>query len=252
MLTGLKRSLRKRGLVGTVRAVGFAGRCVLVLRGKRGLEIGGPSNFFRNIVPVYRVVRSLDNCVFSSETIWEGERSDGEPFEFLPGRRKPGRNRIVDGADLAGIRDSEYEFVLSSHSLEHIANPIKALMNWRRVAPGYLVLIVPHYRDTFDHRRLVTTLHHMIADFERDVGEDDLTHLQEVLDLSDLSRLELPEGMTLERAKQLADPRDNARNRCMHHNVFDVDNTCQLLNYCGYRTLAHQIAASSIFILAKA
>ena len=182
MLASLKHSLQKRGIVGTLRAVGFAAQCVLAVRGKSGLEVGGPSKFFRDAVPVYPVVKSLDNCVFSTETIWEGRRSDGEPFEFLPGGRKPGRNRIVDAVDLAGIRDSEYEFVLSSHSLEHIANPIKALKNWRRTAPGYLVLIVPHYRETFDHRRPLTTLRHMIADFERNVGDDDLTHLQEVLE----------------------------------------------------------------------
>jgi hypothetical protein len=132
--------------------------------------------------------------------------------------------------------------------LEHIANPIKALKNWRRVAPN-LLLVLPYCRETFDHRRPVTTLSHMIEDFERNVGEDDLSHLEEVLELSDLSRLTLPKGMTLEIAKQLADPLRNAQNRCIHHHVFDEQNSVQLLTHGGYRVLARQIAAASLFFL---
>lgn len=244
------RSLGQRGLFGTFRTASFVARSVIALRGKRGLEIGGPSEFFRSPVPVYSSVGSLDNCVFSTETMWEGKREDGAPFNFLPD--KAGRNRVVDAVDLDGIEDSEYQFVLSCHSLEHIANPIKALKNWRRVAPGYLLLVLPHYRDTFDHLRPVTALDHMISDFECDIGEDDLTHLPEVLELSDLSRvalpeLELPERMAL--VKKMSS--ENARHRSMHHHVFDESNATQLVQYCGYHVLTSLTTAGSIFVLAK-
>jgi len=213
----------------------------------RGLEIGGPSDVFRRFVPVYKTLHSLDNCVFSSDTIWEGHREDGAAFEFYPG--KSGRNRIIDGVELNGISDGEYDCVLSCHSLEHIANPIKALKNWRRAASN-LLLVLPYCRETFDHRRPVTTLTHMIEDFERNIAEDDMSHVREVMELSDLSRLTLPQGMTLESAKQLADPLHNPQNRCVHHHVFDEQNSVQLLTHCGYRVLAHQIAAASIFFFA--
>jgi hypothetical protein len=224
----------------------FAQRCQRTVRGKSGLEIGGPSELFRRFVPVYKALHSLDNCVFSSDTIWEGHREDGAAFAFYPG--KSGRNRIVDAVELNGIRDGEYDLILSCHSLEHIANPIKALKSWQRVAPK-LLLVLPYCRETFDHRRPVTTLAHMIEDFERNVGEDDMSHLKEVVELSDLSRLTLPRDMTLETAKQLADPLRNPQNRCIHHHVFDEHNSIQLLTHCGYRVLAKQIAAASIFFL---
>jgi hypothetical protein len=247
------RSLRNRGLIGTVRMASFAAQCLIALRGKKGLEIGGPSKLFRNRVPVYSAVRSLDNCVFSTETIWEGKRDDGATFNFLPG--KAGRNRVVDAVDLVGIEDSEYEFVLSCHSLEHIANPIKALKNWRRVAPGYLLVVLPYYRDTFDHLRPVTALSHMIADFERNIGEDDLTHLPEVLELIDWSRVELPEGTALELSEHMALVKrrssENAHHRSMHHHVFDERNAIELVQYCGYRILTSLINAGSIFVLGK-
>jgi len=246
MLAELKRSVRNRGIAGTARAVMFAGRCQWAVRGKRGLEIGGPSDLFRRFIPVYRALHSLDNCTFSRDTIWEGHREDGAAFTFYPG--KSGRNRLIDGVDLNGIRDGEYDLILSCHSLEHIANPIKALKNWRRVASD-LLLVVPYCRETFDHRRPVTTLTHMIEDFDRNVGEDDMSHLKEVMELSDLSRLTLSKGMTLETAKQLADPLRNPQNRCIHHHVFDERNSVELLNHCGYRILAQQTAAASIFFL---
>jgi hypothetical protein len=224
---------------------------MLAVRGKNGLEIGGPSDLFRRAVPVYPVVGSLDNCVFSTETIWEGNRSDGAPFNFLPD--KAGRNRVVDAVNPTGINDWEYEFILSCHSLEHIANPIKALHNWRRIAPGYLILILPYYRDTFDQFRPVTTLKHMISDFERNVGEDDLTHLQEVVELTDLTRIELLQGLAPEQRKEKVREMssDNVRYRSMHHHVFDQLNTIQLVQYCGYRVLMSLVSAGSICVLAK-
>jgi SAM-dependent methyltransferase len=247
MLTELKRSFQKRGVAATLRAVTFGAHCQLAVRGKRGLEIGGPSKFFLSAVPVYKAARSLDNCAFSAETVWEGRRENDAPFAFFPG--KSGRHRVVDATELAGIEDGEYDFILSCHSLEHIANPIKALRNWRRVAPGYLVLVLPHCHETFDHLRPVTTLAHMINDFERGTAEDDQTHVREAAELSDLSRLMLPEGLTLEAAELAAS--DNFHNRCIHHHVFDKDNSTQLLDYCGYHVADWQITAASIFLLAK-
>jgi len=245
------RSLRNRGLIGTVRSANFAMQCMLAIRGKKGLEIGGPSDLFRRTVPVYSVVGSLDNCVFSTETIWEGNRADGARFNFLPG--KAGYNRVADAVDLGGFEDSEYDFILSCHSLEHIANPIKALKNWRRIAPGYLVLILPYFRDTFDQFRPVTTLNHMISDFEGNIGEDDLTHLQEVVELTDLSRVELLRGLAPEegKAKVAEMSSDNLRYRSMHHHVFDQQNTIELVQYGGYRVVTSLVTTCSICVLAK-
>lgn len=253
LCTSVLRSLRKRGLMGTFRTASFAARCVIAVGGKKGLEIGGPSDLFRKRVPVYSAARSLDNCVFSTETIWEGQRDDGTPFNFL--RDKTGRNRVVDAVELEGIEDSEYQFVLSCHSLEHIANPIKALKNWRRVAPGYLVLVVPHCRDSFDHLRPITPLRHMIADFESNVGEDDLTHLPEVLELIDWSRVEVPKHAALGSPEYMALVKkrcaENALHRSMHHHVFDERNATQLVQYSGYRILMSLTNAGNIFVLAK-
>lgn len=59
-----------------------------------------------------------------------------------------------DAHDLAGIGDTTFDFVYSSHILEHLENPARALQNWWRVLKpgGYLILYVPE-RDLFERKK---------------------------------------------------------------------------------------------------
>lgn len=59
-----------------------------------------------------------------------------------------------DAQYLHGIEDAGFDFVYSSHTLEHLDDPSIALQNWwRAVRPGgYLILYVPH-RDLYEKRR---------------------------------------------------------------------------------------------------
>jgi len=59
-----------------------------------------------------------------------------------------------DAQYLADFRDAEFDFVYSSHTLEHMANVEVALKNWWRVVKpgGYLILYLPH-RDLYEKRR---------------------------------------------------------------------------------------------------
>ncbi len=95
-----------------------------------------------------------------------------------------GFNFIRESTDLQRIKSSSYDFILASHTLEHTSNPIKALKEWIRVVKpgGSLIVILPHYTHTFDHRRQPTPVSHMLEDYERDIGEKDETHLNEILE----------------------------------------------------------------------
>jgi SAM-dependent methyltransferase len=194
--------------------------CRGIVAGARGIEIGGPSPIFARggLLPLYPLAARVDNVNFASATIWEGTIAEGESFQFHPGKA-PGRQYIAEGADLRGVPAGEYDFVLSSHTLEHTADPLRALAGWKGLLRpgGTLILIVPHRDGTFDHRRPVTTLAHLIQDQERGMGEDDLTHLPEILELHDLAR---DPGVTdvatfRERAAR------NVEVRSLHHHVFD-------------------------------
>jgi SAM-dependent methyltransferase len=218
------------------RKLSFAAHYRSHLRGKRGLEIGGPSPMmaYAGEVPIYDVLESLDNCLYSGNTIWTGEVREGNTFLYDPGK-EPGAQIICDATELQPIRDSSYECVLACHCLEHVANPFRALAEWKRVLKddGLLLLILPHKDGTFDWRRPTTRLAHMIEDYESGVGEEDLTHLAEILELHDLSKDE-PAG-TKEQFRQrcLA----NHLNRAMHHHVFDTMTALSVVNHAGLRIL---------------
>ena len=82
--------------------------------------------------------------------------------------KKPGIQYISEASNLESIDSGYYDFLLSSHVIEHLANPIRGLSEWTRVLKesGYLILLIPDYRETFDHKRPVTELEHLISDFE--------------------------------------------------------------------------------------
>jgi SAM-dependent methyltransferase len=183
--------------------------------GAAALEPGGPSALFseNGLVPVYPRLGALDTLDYAERTLWSDAPQARDASVTAV------RSRLIGEAGrLEDVPDDSYDAVLASHVLEHLANPLGALSEWARVVRpgGHVLLIVPHRDGTFDHRRPATSLEHMREDAERDTGEDDLTHFDEVLDLHDL---ELdpgaPDRQTFERRC-----RENASTRGMHHHVF--------------------------------
>jgi len=82
-----------------------------------GLDIGGkpdPLMLYEELFPLMNSVKTWD---------WE----DG------------------DAQYLASVKDNEFDFVHSSHCLEHLVDPVEGLRNWlRAVRPGgYLIITVP-------------------------------------------------------------------------------------------------------------
>jgi hypothetical protein len=85
------------------------------------------------------------------------------------GSHKTGTNDIIAPGDNIPVPDKSYDFVLSSHVLEHFWNPIKAIKEWERIATKYIFMIVPdialcYAPDTYKR----TTLQELI---DRDSGK---------------------------------------------------------------------------------
>lgn len=246
MVKGISRALTKHGIGGLAKIcvrLAFPVRfnayrmCKHFFRNRVGLEIGGPSPMFMRggAFPVYGVAGQIDNCNFDRQTIWTGPIEEGAAFRFDKWR-KPGMQYCAEATDLSRFDNEIYDFVLSSHVLEHIANPLQALTEWVRVLKEYglLLLIVPHKDGTFDHLRPVTSMEHIVGDYSCRTQEDDLTHLEEILDLHDLARD--PEAGDFNAFQSRS--KRNAEMRGLHHHVFDTRLAANIIDYMGLRILS--------------
>lgn len=217
-----------------------------LFEGKRGLEIGGPSGMFKDAgaVPIYRVIKGLDGCNFSTNTLWEGSIASGNTYKYY--RNNIGTQFISEATDLHMLENECYDFLISSNCLEHIANPLIAVQEWLRVIKkgGLILLALPNKIHNFDHNRPVTSFEHLLQDYNSNIGEDDLTHLDEIMQLHDLS-MDLPAGTPGQfRERSLK----NLENRALHHHVFDTDLLRDIFSHFGVETLLTEVGVDHIIV----
>jgi len=132
------------------------------LDGLKGVEIGGSAhNDFK--VDVLNVDRYAE-----MDTVYKDAERE------LWGRAKA-VDIIAPGHELP-LEDDSFDFVLASHVIEHIPDPIAALEEWARVARRYIVLVVPHRDRTFDRDRPLTPLSELIERHESGFTSDEDRH----------------------------------------------------------------------------
>lgn len=226
------------------------GKYADALKNGRGIEIGGPSQIFesKGLLPLYEKIGQLDGCNFSNDTVWEGKLKEGKFFTYNNGKGK-GHQYIADATDLSIIQAEKYDFVLSCHNLEHIANPLRALHEWKRILKpgGFLVLVLPLRSKTFDHNRPVTTISHIVDDYKNNITEKDDTHFEEVITLHDIS---LDEGIQSQdelRKRTI----DNFTNRCLHHHVFEPQLVQEVALEAGFQPVSLDVMYHNIFLLGQ-
>lgn len=203
------------------------------LKDKTGLEIGGPSAFFnlKSYFPVYVFAKRIDGVNFSSETVWEGKISEGMSYNYAD--EKKGFQYISEAGELNNIKNDTYDFLLSCHSLEHIANPIKTLKRWNDVLKkgGKIILVLPDREFTFDYNRPYTTFDHLLQDFNAGTNEHDTTHFEEIFRLHDITK----DAMINSSEELKMRTEANFTNRCVHHHVYSLELVRELLTHCGFK-----------------
>lgn len=128
------------------------------LNGLRGLEIGGGAHnsFGLNTLNVdytdelteYKKME-IESC---GEALWVDIIANGDDLPF---------------------KDKTVDFVVSSHVIEHFFDPIKALLEWKRVAKKYILIVCPHKDRTFDKDKEVTPLQELIDRHEGRLPDKD-------------------------------------------------------------------------------
>jgi SAM-dependent methyltransferase len=118
------------------------------LGGLKGLEIGAAAHnrFYLDAINVDR---------------FAGQDTEYKRYE----RRLIGRAAKVDvvapGDDLP-FDNNSYDFVFSSHVIEHFPDPLKALREWVRVSRRYVVVVAPHRDRSVDRDRPLSTVSELL------------------------------------------------------------------------------------------
>lgn len=207
-------------------------------KGKYGIEIGGSSHIFTSegSLPVYKVAKKMDNLDFSPSTFWSSGIKENNIY--CPEMRMDnGESIFVDSDSLSKLNSEIYDFLLASHVIEHLANPIKTLSEWKRlVKPGGVLLIVaPCKRFSYDRDRKTTSIEHLVDDYLDEITEDDMTHYVEIIQKHKVQLDTTVENITelVERTKK------NPENRIMHHHVFDLKLLKETGRKCGLYPVAY-------------
>lgn len=112
-----------------------------LLNGLKGLEIGGAAHnpFGLDTLNVDRVSHNHpDFAPYASEQM----RLCGEVMPV----------DIVAQGDCIPVNDKSFDFIISSHVIEHFFDPIAALKEWSRIATKYIFIICP-LRDALESDR---------------------------------------------------------------------------------------------------
>jgi SAM-dependent methyltransferase len=144
------------------------------LRG-HGLEIGP----LHRPMPLPAGVRVTYTDSFSTDvlrTLWSPD---------VDGYHIPPMDIVTDATTLDGIADASFDFVVSSHVIEHLENPVCGLRHALRVLRpgGVLLLAVPDRRATFDAGRPPTSVAHLLRDYCGGTADSRRRHYDEWVSL---------------------------------------------------------------------
>ena len=127
---------------------------------------------------------------------------------------------ILDDAEsLATLAEGSQDFVIANHVVEHMRDPIGAMLAWQRVlrVGGRLFLAAPDKHHTFDKDREITEIEHLLLDFQHPDPDRDRQHFEEfALYVSCKTFKVKPESEYLQFASEL-----QKKEYSIHYHVWD-------------------------------
>jgi SAM-dependent methyltransferase len=159
--------------------------------------------------------------------------ADPFTFEELKNALYPGQNAydlirpdyVTDIKTLQGIADESVDYVVACHVIEHTNNPLAAIRScYRALRPGgSLVLVVPDMTKTFDKSREITTVEHLISDYEDPSAQRDYGHYLDFYQ----NAFSIPEGYSVEDYAKL----QHQKRGDIHYHTFTYDSFQSLVAY---------------------
>lgn len=142
-----------------------------------GLEIGAATSPFPAPLHVRITYADLLDYDALLDSLYPGQQAHGlvEP------------SKRIDLDDLQSLGVESLDFIIASHVIEHVRNPIGSILAcYQALRPGgYLVLAVPEKTRTFDRLRPTTSLAHLLLDHTQPSVERDQEHFREFFELAE-------------------------------------------------------------------
>lgn len=196
-------------------------------------EFGGRSPLFEEI---YKLFTDIDGYNLFEDNYWQKEFK-----ETYIGQGKQYNQDVVEITS-----DKKYDLILNSHVIEHIANPIKALLRWSEILEqgGMIYSIVPDKHHTFDIKRPLTTIDHLLQDGINKTDESDETHIKEAIGL-------FVNNGGYDFDNYVKSSKDNKRFRAIHHHCFDASLVRKMFEVCGFAIIKQYQIGMHIHTLCK-
>jgi SAM-dependent methyltransferase len=135
-----------------------------------GLEIGALARPLA--LPAWAKARNVDRMATADLRAAYEELGDAELAEV---------DVVDDGERLETVAADSQDFIVANHFLEHTEDPVGTILtHLGKLKPGgVLFYAVPDKRYTFDHRREVTPVEHMVRDHEEGPAASRREHYDE-------------------------------------------------------------------------
>ena len=185
-------------------------------------EFGGKSQLFEDI---YKVFPDIDGYNLFENNYWQKE--------FKETYIGAGKQYNCDVVNIES--EKKYDLILNSHVLEHIANPLKALMKWRDLLTpeGMILSIIPDKSQMFDCRRPLTRLDHLVMDMYNGTEENDETHIKEAVGL-------FVNNGGYDYENYVKSSNDNFKYRAIHHHCFDAKLVRSMFEFLYFKVIKQE------------
>jgi predicted SAM-dependent methyltransferase len=183
---------------------------------KKVLEIGGPSellNFLYDFVESIELLNH-ENSMRVHHTADFPKKTTGKYFGDATSLEAFTSNNLF----------KKFDVVITSHTLEHIANPISALNLWKKclVKGGIIITIVPNKNFCWDVVREYTSNQHLLNDYLNNTSESDMTHVHE--------------SSCMPRSNYYDEVGEFNETRIIHHHVFNQESLNFIHEHVGFIT----------------
>lgn len=211
-----------------------------LVNNKKILEIGGPTNNNYWIPKFYKI--SKDITIINLENENNISLNTGCASSKSSDKLKILNCNNVE--EFISNHDSTYDIIISSHTVEHIANPIKILKLWKKLlnSNGIMIHILPEKSRTSDYLRPITMFKKLKLKYINKTDEDDNSEIPEILQYIGNcctwnKNILLTEEEISTQKEQLMyyfnNPSIIKKTRPLHHHVYDFSLLSELSNFIG-------------------